>query len=151
MPSVPHPCPRVKQSFCSLWNRPMSKAAQVQGLGAKCRLPCANGFHLVCLSSLPRFHLHSEEKQDSFKKITNYSAKGTLLELNPQSELMTDLFLSCLSVGIMGKSNVVLRGPESFNVPALPFRQPSPGIILQLQDLTGLSRAPAAVLCAELS
>lgn len=61
----------------------MSKAAQVQGLGAKCRLPCANGFHLVCLSSLPRFLLHSEEKQDSFKKITNYSAKGTLLELNP--------------------------------------------------------------------
>ena len=77
MPSVPHPCPRVKQSFCSLWNRPMSKAPQVQGLGAKCRLPCANGFHLVCLSTLPHFPLHSEEKQDSFKKITNYSAKGT--------------------------------------------------------------------------
>lgn len=77
MPSVPHLCPRGKQSFCSLWNSPMSEAAQVQGLGAKWRLLCANGFHLVCLLSLPCFPLHSEEKQDSFKKITNYSSKGT--------------------------------------------------------------------------
>ena len=35
------------------------------------------------LERIAHFLLHSEEKQDSFKKITNYSAKGTLLELNP--------------------------------------------------------------------
>ena len=43
----------------------MSEAAQVQCLWAKCRLPSADGFHLVLFLKSTKF-IHSEEKQGFF-------------------------------------------------------------------------------------
>lgn len=146
--------PSVSQGqagFCSLWNSQVSEAAQVQCLWAKCRLPSADGFHLVCCSSLPSFPIHSKEKQDFFFFFRRaLITKGKTYWIK-SSEWDND-WLSSSSASLLelwGKSNVVLRGPKSFNVPALPLRQRSPRIIFRMQELPELSLVPA-VLCVEL-
>lgn len=143
--------PGSSKVFAVCGTDPMSKAAQVQGLGAKCRLPCANGFHLVCLSSLPRFHLHSEEKQDSFKR----SLIALLRDPSwiKSSEWANDWSLPQLPL-CWNYGEILMWSSEALN--HLMFQlylsgSHLPGSSCSCKTSQELSRAPAAVLCAELS
>lgn len=87
--SALHRCPKGRQSFCSLWNSQMSEAAQMQsvcGLNADF-LPLM--VSILSVSQVYQVSLSTLKKSRIFWKNTNYSTKGNLIELNPQSEIMT--------------------------------------------------------------
>lgn len=105
-------------------------SSNAECLWAKCRRPSTDGFHLVCFLNLPSFRVHLEEKQDFFLKSTNYSTKENpywIKSLEWDNDWVSFSTASLLELWV--KFNVVYRGPKSFNVPALPLRQQSPGII----------------------